>query len=216
MRAAAEQATNIYVDGFNLYYSCLKGTPYKWLNIYNLCGNAFPNNSINRIRYFTAKIKPLPWDLNAPQRQATYIRALETLPNLSVHYGTFKKRNKRRPLANPIKGLPPIVEIIDTEEKGSDVNLASYLIMDGYKEDYDVAIVITNDSDLVEPIRIVKEEIGIPIGLFNPQCNKKDVSGELMKVAAFKRFIRPGVLEISQFPATLTDARGTFHKPGGW
>lgn len=211
-----EQATNIYVDGFNLYYSCLKGTPYKWLNLDALCKNAFPNNAINRIRYFTAKIKPLPWDLSGPQRQAAYIRALETLPNLSIHYGTFKKRNKRRPLAEPTQGLPDVVEIIDTEEKGSDVNLASYLIMDGYKGDYEVAIVITNDSDLVEPIRIVREEIGIPVGLFNPQSNKKDVSGELMIVATFKRFIRPGVLQASQFPATLTDSGGAFHKPSGW
>ena len=81
--------TNFYVDGFNLYYSCLKGTSYKWLDIDALCRKAFPHNAINRIRYFTAIVKPLPWDLNAPQRQAAYLRALATIPNLSIHYGTF-------------------------------------------------------------------------------------------------------------------------------
>ena len=121
-----------------------------------------------------------------------------------------------RPLARPIEGLPAVVEIVDTEEKGSDVNLASYLIMDGYEKDYEVAIVISNDSDLVEPLRIVKEEIKRPVGLLNPQSNRSDVSGELMDAATFKRYIRPGVLGISQFPSSIEDAKGAFHKPAAW
>ncbi len=45
--------TNVYVDGFNLYYGSLKDTPYRWLDIAALCANILPNNIINRIRYFT-------------------------------------------------------------------------------------------------------------------------------------------------------------------
>jgi hypothetical protein len=48
--------TNVYVDGFNLYYGCLKGTPYRWLDLEALCSRLLPTNSIHRIRYFTARV----------------------------------------------------------------------------------------------------------------------------------------------------------------
>ena len=47
--------TNVYVDGFNLYYGCLKGTPHKWLDLEALCAVMMPTNDIKRIRYFTAR-----------------------------------------------------------------------------------------------------------------------------------------------------------------
>jgi hypothetical protein len=47
--------TNVYVDGFNLYYGCLKGTPYKWLDLGALCQVLLPPNKIQRIRYFTPR-----------------------------------------------------------------------------------------------------------------------------------------------------------------
>jgi len=49
---------NVYVDGFNLYYGALKGTPLKWLDIAALCRLLLPGDTINRIRYFTARIQP--------------------------------------------------------------------------------------------------------------------------------------------------------------
>ena len=58
------------------------------------------------------------------ERQATYLRALGTLPGLEIHYGEFRERIKDRPLARPKPGGPTYVRIRDTEEKGSDVNLA--------------------------------------------------------------------------------------------
>ena len=208
--------TNVYVDGFNLYYCCLKGTAFKWLDIAALCKNIYPRNKINRIRYFTARIQPTPNDPHKARRQLTYIRALETINYLTVHYGTFKTRIKKRPLVNPISGLPRKVDILDTEEKGSDVNLATYLVYDGCISDYEVAIVISNDSDLVEPLNIVRERIKLPVGLLNPQINRKKVSWDLMNAATFKRYIRQGVLGSSQFPATMQDTTGTFHKPNSW
>jgi len=54
-----------------------------------------------------------------------------------------------------------MVEILDTKEKGSDVNLATYLLMDGFKREYEMAVVISNDSDLVEPIKLVTSERGL-------------------------------------------------------
>ena len=82
-------STNVYVDGFNLYYGCLRGTPFKWLNLAELCQNLLPDRQINRIRFFTAPLEPLPHDAQTGDDQALYLRALETIPNLSIHYGRF-------------------------------------------------------------------------------------------------------------------------------
>jgi hypothetical protein len=108
--------TNVYIDGFNLYYGSLKDTPNKWLNPLALCRLLFPNNSIHRIRYFTALVDARPSDLQQPLRQQTYIRALETISCLSVHYGQFQTRETRMPLAKPRPGGARTVAVMKTEE----------------------------------------------------------------------------------------------------
>lgn len=77
--------TNFYIDGFNLYNGSLKGTSYKWLDFSALFRNLFPNAQIRRIRYFTALVKATPNDPQKRQRQQIYIRAIKTIPSLSVH-----------------------------------------------------------------------------------------------------------------------------------
>lgn len=81
--------TNIYVDGFNLYYGALRGTPYKWLDIRRMCELLLPNHTIARIKYFTARISARPDDPGQPLRQQTYLRALRTLPETGIVYGHF-------------------------------------------------------------------------------------------------------------------------------
>lgn len=103
--------------------------------------------------------------------------------------------------------------MIKMEEKGSDVNLASMLLADGFRKDYEVAVVLSNDSDLVLPIKIVTTELGLPVGLLNPH---KRFAVELVKVATFRKQIRKGVLKASQLPDTVADAKGTITKPQGW
>ena len=74
--------TNVYVDGFNLYYGCLKHTPYKWLDIAKLCRLILPRDQVNQIKYFTALVSARPGDPDLPMRQLTYLRALATLVTL--------------------------------------------------------------------------------------------------------------------------------------
>lgn len=204
---------NVYVDGFNLYYGCVKGTPYRWLNLSKLCNRLLPQCEVNRIRYFTALVVPPPHDPQQLARQNTYIRALQTIPGLSVHYGQFLTHLERRPLARPIPGLPRMVEVMDTKEKGSDVNLAAYLLIDGVKRDCQMAVIISNDSDLVEPIRLARMELGLEVGVLHP--HRRHVK-ELSQVATFYRPIRERVLRDSQFSSRLTDANGTITKPSCW
>ena len=105
------------------------------------------------------------------------------------------------------------VQVIKTEEKGSDVNLATQLLVDAYHDDYEIAVVVSNDSDLLMPIQVVTSEFKKPVGLLNPQ---KNPSHALLPHIAFIKQIRPGVLAKSQFPKTLTDKRGSFSKPASW
>lgn len=204
----------IYVDGFNLYYGAVKDTPYKWLNVRRMCELLLPEYSIEKIKYFTARVSARKGDPGKPTRQQIYLRALRTLPDLEIIYGTFLSHDVIMPLAETVPGGPKFAKVIKTEEKGSDVNIAAHLINDGYQKAYDVAVVVTNDSDLLEPIRIVRTELNLPAGILNP--HGLTPSRVLLKHASFIRQIRKGVLAASQFPETLTDAKGTFHKPHVW
>lgn len=123
--------TNVYVAAFNLYYRCIQGTAFKWLDLGKLCRLLLPHYSIHRIRYFTAIVDARPGDPQQQQRQQTYLRALGTIPNLTIHLGSFLTNVRRLPLANPPPRGPRTVEVLRTEEKGSDVNLATYLLIDG-------------------------------------------------------------------------------------
>jgi hypothetical protein len=204
----------VYVDGFNLYYGCLRRTPYKWLDVARLASLLLPRRClVHRIRYYTARVSGRPGNPNAQRRQQIYLRALQTLPNLSVSYGHFLTSALNMPLADPQEGGPATVRVIKTQEKGSDVNLASHLLLDAFREECEVAFVISNDSDLLEPIRIARREFGLQVGI---GCPHKRASQMLLAAADFIRPIRGGALRASQFPPTLSDEHGTFSKPTSW
>lgn len=105
------------------------------------------------------------------------------------------------------------VEVIKTEEKGSDVNLAT--LLDAFDGDFDAAVV-SNHSDLEEPIRVVRKRFGKPVVVLHPCRSPRTPSIVLKKVAAKSLVIREAALAAAQFPATLGDAVGTITKPASW
>jgi len=205
--------TSVYIDGFNLYFGALKNTPYRWLDVGRFCELMLPRNDIHAIKYFTALVTPRPEDPQQPIRQQTYLRALRTLPNLSIILGHFLSHAVMMPLAKQDRGRTEYVHVIKTEEKGSDVNLAVHMLNDAYQDKYDVAVVVSNDSDLVEAIRIVTRELEKRVGVLNPH---RHPSRTLLAHATFFKSIRKGVLNVSQFKQTLRDLHGEFHKPASW
>jgi hypothetical protein len=204
----------VYVDGFNFYYGALKGTAYKWLDISKLCQLLLPKNQVIKIKYFTALVNTRPNDPNQPIRQQIFLRALQTIPNLEIIYGHFLTHNISMPLANCLPGKQKYVEVIKTEEKGSDVNLATHLLYDGVQNRYQAGIVISNDSDLVEPIKIVRNDLHKVVIVLNPA--PLNPSQELSRHATFVKPIRQGVLAASQFPDQMNDQNGNFNKPAKW
>lgn len=205
--------TMVYVDGFNLYYGAVKGTPYKWLNIHQLCAYHLPKDKIVGIKYFTARIISRTDDSHKHIRQLVYLRALQTLPDFEIIYGHYSEHPKWMRLVNPTPGGPSFAEVIKTEEKGSDVNIAVHMLHDGYQGKYELAVLISNDSDLLAAIRIVQNDLGLKVGILNPQTYPSRV---LKHEAFFLRDIRTGIVKASQFPNTMKDTSGSFYKPKKW
>jgi uncharacterized LabA/DUF88 family protein len=116
----------------------------------------------------------------------------------------------KAPLARP----PKYVRILKTEEKGSDVNLAVHILNDAWLDKYDCAVIISNDSDLAEPLRIIREQHkNKVIGLLSPLIQGHP-SHELQKHAHFIKRIRKGVLKISQLPEKIPGSK--IRKPSNW
>ncbi|MCD8537542.1 MAG: NYN domain-containing protein [Burkholderiaceae bacterium] len=81
--------TNVYVDGFNLYYGALRKTPHSWVNLESLFQLLLPKNKNREIKYFTALVSARPNDLSQPQRQQLYLRALATYLLHDAHMDRF-------------------------------------------------------------------------------------------------------------------------------
>ena len=207
--------TNLYVDGLNLYYRAVRGTSFKWLNIQKLAENLLPGDEILKIRYFTSLLHARTGDPDQPRRQYVYLRALSTIPDLEIHYGVFRSGVRRRQLAEPINGLPNRVRVLHTEEKGTDVNLATRLLVDGFNGDYQQAVIISNDADFAGAMEYVRDSLGLRVTLVNPD-RRKSSPKDLSNAATYVRRLWKSHLRRSQFPVALSDNVGVIRKPAGW
>ena len=205
--------TFIYVDGFNLYYRALKNTPYKWLDLSGVFDDILePRYNILKIKYFTARLTARRNDPTKPQRQNIYLRALQAqCKEVEVFYGHFLTNWIRAPLAHPRKGLK-VVEVVKTEEKGSDVNLAVHLLNDAWLDVYDCAVVVTNDSDISESMRLARLRPNKRLILLTPGTGHP--SQQLLKHADIHRHIRKRVLHNNQLPSPVPGTGLT--KPKSW
>ena len=101
--------TIVYIDGFNLYYRALRGTPHEWLDIAAMSRATLPAScQIEAVKYYTAHISGRV-DADAPRRQHAYLRAIATLPKVVIHYGNFLVSQKWAGLVLPPDFRPPFV-----------------------------------------------------------------------------------------------------------
>lgn len=205
--------TIVYIDGFNFYYGTVRGTPWKWLDPVALFEKVLDRqNDLVKVNYFTARVQPSPSDPNVDVRQNAYLRALQAYcPRLELHYGHFLRHRVFMEHANP---PPASVAVWKNEEKGSDVNLALSLLNDAWQDAYDCAVVVSNDSDLAEALRLVKTQHHKIIGLVTPGAPVRKTSRQLRQHADFVRPVRTWMLRTSQLPDSIP---GTIiHKPANW
>ncbi len=229
-----------YVDGFNLYHGAKElvksneqQVSWKWLDLVALSHKLWPKGELLRVKYYTAHVTAPETDPQLAQRQQVYLRALAADPMIEIVLGQFQTQKKRMPLVdkpgllrrNLIRALGlrltlhpdgnVSVPVWRIEEKATDVNLGVHLIADVFRDKFDVALVISNDSDLCEPIRMAVQELGKRVVVVNPRGHKESAVA-LKKVASEVRKIRVGALTSCQLPVSITDSRGIITRPDGW
>ncbi|MBI2811919.1 MAG: NYN domain-containing protein [Candidatus Melainabacteria bacterium] len=186
------------IDGFNLYHAIARlNLPYlKWIDLQALSGQFILKRSedLVKVYYFSTIASHMPPAVQ--QRQTTYIRALK-LTGVQAILGQFKKKSRYCSICK--------VHYIGYEEKETDVNIALTLFDLANEDQYDRAMVISNDSDLAPAIKKVLErfpnkKITIVAPPLSRQCN------ELLKVATDKAIIKQSHLERCLLPRVVYDA----------
>lgn len=224
--------TYLYVDGFNFYHLRLqRQRQFRWLNLKAMADQLVSAPyTIERVNFYTARVSA-KIDTQAPAKQQLYLSALGTVPEIDVHFGRFLFGEKwafllQPPAARPntyswnLPG-PKMVQVAKVEEKGSDVNLASHLVRDAFLNRFDEALVLSNDTDLVEPIRIVTQELGKRVGLVAPNRARHGTapipSPSLRNVGSYVVYLDDRHLAAAQFPDVITRPNGSLiHKPPSW
>lgn len=212
----------VYIDGFNFYYGCLKGSPYKWLDISLLTSKLLNENyEVVKIYYFTSEVVDYKND-GVTTRQGFYLSALRTISNLEIQFGKFKEREKtvyidppEEILLNTGFGRRAVSKSIFKgkcfEEKGTDVNLATRLLIDLYEDKFDTALILSNDTDYKSAIHQVRHK-GKKIFVVNTKIGC-EADLELRKVSTKStRKITLDMLKTSQFPEMV----GSIRKPKNW
>ncbi len=148
---------------------------------------------VTRVTYCTARISARD-NASGSQDQDVYLKALASSGNVDlIEYGYYMSKVKTRPMAVPDRKNRPklvhpgwpvkvktgamvddpnatfMVSIADREEKGSDVNVATHLMIDVFERKIDAAVVISNDSDLALPIKQARARV--PVGTVHPGTN---------------------------------------------
>ena len=244
-KKALGKKTYVYIDGFNFYYGCIRKTRYKWLDLVTLSRHLVPGHNVLKVKYFTALVKGLG-DPDQPRRQENYWNALTTLyPNqVEIVKGRFHIYPRTYPIAHSIDkravpsigqvkrvlGKPSIVHaelmyyglgtsarILRPEEKKSDVNLAVHLVNDAWLDRYEAALVVSNDTDLVEAVRVVKNERNKQIIIANPYSGRGiPIPKEFAKLKVDKRSIRSETLGKCPLPNPIPNTTPPITKPPSW
>lgn len=135
-----KKRTTVYVDGFNLYYGCLKNSSFKWLDLKKLFSNLLDSShKIEKIKYYTAHISSRKENNDSRLRQKYYLQAItKYIPELEIYYGHYLTHEINAKVVNPPHNF---IKVYKTEEKGSDVNLALHILNDAWQNEYDCAVI---------------------------------------------------------------------------
>ena len=204
------QRVAVYIDGLNLYYA-LKSNRWKrfyWLNLWRLSENLLrPGQQLAQVKYFTAPFSHDKENPGQPERQDAYLQALATLPNLSIHYGYHLPKTRICKQCGAISQTH--------EEKMTDVNIATELLEDAHSDEFDVAILISADSDLSGPITAIKRNY--PAKLIVVAFPPGRMSNKLRQISDVSFTIWRGKIAASQFPDVVINPDGySVRKPAQW
>ena len=211
-----------YIDGYNLYYGLLKGTPYKWLDLVAFVKWFLrPDQQVVGIKYFTAPIKTYPHDADAVDRQKVYLQALSAMPLITIVQGFYAKNKTLAPVVEHrcrtcdvvINGYVPVVKL---EEKRSDVNFSVAVMLDAFQNMADSFFLFTGDTDQVGTIEAVRGKLGKRVCVFNPH---ESFSVNLKMAASYYQNIPRDLPAQCQLPDTIPYGKRNdrfIHRPPAW
>lgn len=142
----------LFVDGFNLYHAIddFDDDRLKWLSLWDLGARIIrqKSESLVSVTYFSA----FATHLQATQphvllRHRAYVSALEAT-GVKVVLGSFKRK--------PMLCKTCRAAWWRHEEKETDVNIAVKVVSEAYRNGYDVAYVLSADTDLTPALREVR------------------------------------------------------------
>lgn len=198
-----------YIDCFNLYFGVKRhtGNQYLWLNVESLSASLIlPEDQLMATKYFTARIKG---EDSKRKRQKTYLEALAFGTATKIYFGRYQVIRNGVTCENC--GLSWDVK----SEKMTDVQIATQLLTDAFTDQFDTAILISADSDLVPPVRMIKENFPqkkIQI-LFPPHR----FSYELQEAADVYETMDISDLQKNQLPNEIVKPDGyVLYKPITW
>ena len=218
--------TIVYVDGYNLFYSLLSNTHYKWLDLYSLFNQQLirpiaPHSQLLQVKYFTSPaLGSMASDPKVEQRQARSHRAVKAAGMVEIIRGYHQADIKQGVLAGSDEKERVRVQVM--EEKQTDVNISLHIYRDVVMQHCEQIVLCSNDADLEPALQMVKvDSPQTQIGLILPRSGSKQGarrSGRLEKHADWVRHsIRDDELQACQFPRFLLDHRKrTIHKPDEW
>ena len=196
-----------YIDGFNLYFGLrAKGWQrFYWLNIQQLVRHLLrPGQRLAVTKYFTAIVKYPP---DKQRRQSIFLEALGTLPDFHIYYGHY--------IADKITCRKCGHAYTTHHEKMTDVNIAAELLIDAFQNNFDIALLISADGDLVGPVKQIKQLFPKKrvIVVFPP----KRYSNALKSIADVCLHLDRTTLAKSVFPNQVVKADGfILRRPSRW
>jgi uncharacterized LabA/DUF88 family protein len=217
-----KKRTIVYIDGFNLYYGCLKKSPYKWLDIKKMCSKLLgEDHDIYKIKFFTAnllsRVDNTSSNRASLELQKKYLHALKKhIPELEIYYGRFLNSTIRLKNVNP---PPKFVDAHKTEEKGTDVNIGLEILNDAWLNGHDCTVLVSNDSDLSRALELVKKNHKKMVGVIAPKKGRQGfIATGLAEHADFVySHIRDGLLSDSQLPDEVPNLPfKPYKKPKEW
>jgi uncharacterized LabA/DUF88 family protein len=207
----AKPTAIVYVDGLNLYRQCLSSKPdLKWLDLQKLFEVMLPTHEITLIRYFTARIKPPIGNESAPIRQNTYLRGLAAhTKSVQMHFGQIRsdtKQYRKVPLELDSSGRPVLAKVQKLEEKGTDVSLSNYMVLDACRSQADLFVLVSSDSDFVSTIKILRSELHVRTAISFP--SRSPAKSLLATKPTLIKVIREDLLEQCQLPFEIVTKNG--------
>lgn len=231
--------TRVYIDGYNFYYGCLKGTSHKWLDLVKLFKDkvlpsitAHSNGVQLRldlenlsIKYFTAEIlEKVAQDPDSRTCQRSYLGALAkhsqgSLEIIKGNYALNEAHAKRVDPQNPERWPRDCqrVNIWKVEEKKSDVSLALHAFKDAILGEIDHAVIVTNDTDIQPALEMINTLTPVKIGLVVPTRHHQRIPNQELNDQALwvRSHITEDELASSELPRVIP-ARRPYTKPISW